>query len=163
MDEYVEHMVKRNDPVYWKAAFVGAAVLTVISLFLALQYAFALLLLLAMIAADYAIWLFSSVEYEYTYFGGSFELDEVLNKSRRRKIVETNGEELVLFAPKNSDSAKTEMGNAKIVDYSGNGPEDKKYAYIYVRNGNKVCMYIEGNDELVKQVRRNTPQKVKMY
>ena len=55
------------------------------------------------------------------------------------------------------------MGNAKIVDYSGNGPEDKKYAYIYVRNGNKVCMYIEGNDELVKQVRRNTPQKVKMY
>ncbi|OON87046.1 hypothetical protein BXO88_05795 [Oribacterium sp. C9] len=163
MDEYVERMVKRNDPVYWKAAFVGALVLTVISLFLALQYAFALLLLLAMIAADYGIWLFSSVEYEYTYFGGSFELDEVLNKSRRRKIVETNAEELVLFAPKNSDAAKTEMGNAKILDYSGNGPEDKKYAYIYVRNGNKVCMYIEGNDELVKQVRRNTPQKYKAY
>ncbi|WP_029200925.1 hypothetical protein [Oribacterium sp. NK2B42] len=67
MDDYVEHMVKRNDPVYWKAALGIAAVLTVISLFLALQYAFALLLLLAMMAADYAIWLFSSVEYGETH------------------------------------------------------------------------------------------------
>ncbi len=163
MDEYVEHMVKRKDPYYWKIAFIAAIVLTVISLFLALQYAFALLLLLAMMAVVYVIWLFSNVEYEYTYFSGSFELDEVLNKTRRRKLVDTNSEELVLFAPKNSDVAKTEIGNAKILDYSGMGPEDKKYAYIYVRNGNKVCMYIEGTEELLKQIRRNTPQKYKAY
>jgi len=163
MDEYVEHMVKRKDSPLWKAALAGAIVLTLILLFLALQYAFALLLLLAMCAVVYVVWLFSNVEYEYTYFGGSFELDEVLNKSRRRKLVDTNASELILIAPKNSDSAKTEMGNAKILDYSGMGPEDQKYAYIYVRNGQKYCMYIEGNEELIKQVRRNTPQKYKSY
>lgn len=163
MDEYVEHMVKRKDSPLWKAAFVVAIALTLVSLFLALQYAFALLLLLAMCALVYVVWLFSNVEYEYTYFGGGMELDEVLNKSRRRKLVDTNASELILVAPKNSDSAKTEMSGAKIVDYSGMGPEELKYAYIYMRNGQKYCMYIEGSDELIKQIRRNTPQKYKAY
>ncbi|MCR4833258.1 MAG: DUF6106 family protein [Butyrivibrio sp.] len=163
MDEYVEHMVKRKDPFYWKIALVASVALTIISLFIALQNAFGLLLLLAMIAVVYVVWLFSKVEYEYTYFSGGFELDEVLNKTRRRKIVDTNAEELVLIAPKNSDSAKTEMSGAKVVDYSGDGPEDMKYVYIYTRNGNKTCMLIEGNDSFIKQVRRNTPQKYKAY
>ena len=108
------------------------------------------------------VWLFSKVEYEYTYVGGGFTMDQILNKTRRRQLVDTNASELIVLAPQNSDAVRSELQNAKIIDCAGECPADRKFGYVYNRAGQKTCIYIEVTDALLREARRCTPQKVKL-
>ncbi len=163
MDNYVEHLVKRKDPGYFMALKILCIAMDVVFLLIAFLFVPGIIFLILSVVLTYFVFLNASVEYEYLYMSGMFSVDEVLNKSRRRKKLETNGEELVLIAPKNSASAKDELrGPCKIMDISGNGAENLKYAYIYMRNGEKHALIIEMTDALLKEMRFHTPSKVKM-
>lgn len=160
-NEYVEHIVKRRDPAYIKVLLVAAGLLTLVLLLLSLSSPILLLLFFGGAALTYYLWLKSHTEYEYLYIDGTLSVDEIMNKSRRKQLLETRGEELLLAAPKNSDAVKDQLPGAKIQDLSGDGPEDRKYAYIYARNGERYCIYIEATEALLREIRYHAPQKMK--
>lgn len=161
-NSYVEHLVKRKDPSYWTLLKILSYVLAAAGLLISMSTAFGFLLLLAAAALVYVIHLFSSVEYEYLYIEGSFSVDEVLNRSRRRKLVDTGKDELILAAPQNSDAVKEEMRNGgKLTDLSGNCDANRKYVYICQQKGQKKYLLIEMTDELLRDMRYYSPSKVK--
>lgn len=163
MDNYVEHLVKRKDPAYFALLKILCVLLDILALFLALNTLVGILLLILAAVLTYFVWQYASVEYEYLYMGGNLTVDEVFNKSRRKTLMETNREELVLIAPKSSTSARDELrGDCKIMDISGAGAENLKYAYIFSRNGQKHCFYIEMTEQLLREMRYHSPSKVKM-
>ena len=162
MDDYIEHMTKGKQPAYWTVLLVIAGALSVLSLLFAFYNVFGVLLFIAVSFGTYVVWLFSKVEYEYTYVGGGFTMDQILNKTRRRQLVDTNASELIVFALQNSDAVRSELKNAKIIDCAGDCPADRKFGYVYNRAGQKTCMYIEVTDALLREARRCTPQKVKL-
>ena len=163
MDDYIEHMTKRKNPGYWTLLLALAGVLSVLSLLFAFYNVFGILVFIAVSFGTYVVWLFSKVEYEYTYVGGDFSMDEILNKTRRRQLVDTKAAELIVLAPQNADAVKDELSGAKILDCAGDCAPERKYAYIYNRAGQKTCMYIEATEALLREARRCTPQKVKQY
>ena len=99
MDDYIEHMTKGKQPAYWTVLLVIAGALSVLSLLFAFYNVFGILLFIAVSLGTYVVWLFSKVEYEYTYVGGGFTMDQILNKTRRRQLVDTNASELIVLAP----------------------------------------------------------------
>ncbi|NWO21391.1 hypothetical protein HW273_05715 [Oribacterium sp. oral taxon 102] len=163
MDNYVEHLVKRKDPGYFMILKLLCIVLDIFGILAAFRFVPGLLLLLLAGILSYFVWLYASVEYEYLYMAGNFTVDMVLNRSRRRKKLETNAEELILIAPKSSSTARDALRSpCRVMDLSGNGPENLKYAYIFSRGGEKQCCYIEMTDKLLRELRFHSPSKVKM-
>lgn len=161
MDNYVEHLVKRNDPSYFqilKVLFLLLDVIGVMSCFISL---FGIFILAAAAAGTYFVFLNASVEYEYLYIAGSLSIDRILNKQKRKKVLETNESELVLAAPIDSDEAKSEIRNAKIMDYSGKGDRSLKYYYVLNRSGEKQALILEVTDELLKEMRLHSPSRVR--
>ena len=163
MDDYIEHMTKRKNPGYWTLLLALAGVLSVLSLLFAFYNVFGILVFIAVSFGTYVVWLFSQVEYEYTYVGGDFSMHEILTKKRRRQLVDTKAAELIVLAPQNADAVKNELSGAKILDCAGDCAPERKYAYIYNRAGQKTCMYLEATEALLREARRCTPQKVKQY
>lgn len=163
MDDYIEHMTKRKNPAYWNLLLVLSIVLAAASLLFAFYNVFGILVFIAVTGLVYVTWLFSKVEYEYIYVGGSFAMDEILHKSRRRKLADTNASELIVLAPMESDAVRAELTGAKLVDCAGECSKDRRYGYVFLRNGQKTCLAIEMTDGLLREARRCTPQKVKQY
>ncbi len=163
MDDYIEHMTKRRNPAYWSLLLVLTIVLAAASLLFALYNVFGILVFIAVTGLVYLVWLFSKVEYEYSYVGGSFTMDEILNKSRRRKLADTNASELLVLAPMESDAVRAELPGAKLVDCAGDAPKDRRYGYVFQRDGQKTCLCIEMTDALLREAWRCSPQKVKQY
>ena len=162
MDDYIEHMTKGKQPAYWTVLLVIAGALSVLSLLFAFYNVFGILLFIAVSFGTYVVWLFWKVEYEYSYIGGAFTMEKILNKSHRRPVADTSASELIVLAPQNSDAVRSEVKNAKIIDCAGDCPADRKFGYVYNRAGQKTCLYIEVTDALLREARRCTPQKVKL-
>ena len=87
-EDFVEHLVKRKDPVYWKLLLVVSGICTALSLMVALVNLFGILIFIGLSVVTYFIWLNSSVEYEYLYIEGEFSVDRILHKNTRKKMVD---------------------------------------------------------------------------
>ncbi len=116
-DMYVEWLVKRKEPAYAWPARIGLAILCLISLFFALMVVWGILLLAAVGAGSFFLWQMLSVEYEYLYVDGSFSIDKILGKSRRKKVMECSKDELIMVAPADSFVLKDyETKDMKVCD-----------------------------------------------
>lgn len=162
-NEYVEHLVKRKDPVYWRLLLAVAVIATVFSLIFALFNLFGILLFIAMTAVVYFVWLFSNVEYEYLYIDGEFSVDEVQNKTRRRKLVNVRQSDLIICGPENNDDVRYNMNGAAVMDVSGGCDQSRRYVYIFTGRGRKVAMLFEMTEALKREIRYYTPQKFREY
>lgn len=163
-NSYVEQIVKRKDPPYALLAKAGAVVLCVIGVLAAMSTLFGIVVLAAAAVLTYFVWLNMNVEYEYCYFEGGLTVDKILNRSKRKRILDSEKEELVMIAPKDSTEAKDAMGrNAKVADFTSGAQDARKlYAYVYRKDGALQAAYIEPNEEMLKHMRYCTPSKVKL-
>ncbi len=160
MDNYVEYLVKGENPVLWKALFVILLALDLCCVLLALSSFWGMLILLPLLFLTYQAWLNMSVEYEYLYIGGSFSIEKILNKSSRKSVLDTNNEELLLVGPVSLPEVKAAVSSSVVKDYSGKGGDERKYAYIYQRNGQKYLVYIDMPEKLLREMRQHSPSKV---
>jgi hypothetical protein len=162
-EDFVEHLVKRKDPVYWKLLLVVSGICTALSLMVALVNLFGILIFIGLSVVTYFIWLNSSVEYEYLYIEGEFSVDRILHKNTRKKMVDARPSDLILCGPENNDDVKYNRNGAKLVDVSGDCNPRDRYCYIFQLNGQKICMLFEMTDKLKKQIKYYSPSKFKEY
>lgn len=102
------------------------------------------------------------IEFEYFYMDNELVISKIVNKSRRKKILELNGGVIKLVAPLNS--AELEVFNdLEKLDCTANEFSKLPYAIVYMHKGNLKIVKIQMNDELYKELRRDMPYKVKDY
>ena len=99
------------------------------------------------------------VEFEYFYMDGELTISKIINRSKRKKMLELNDGEIKLIAPVNSAEIKS-FNNLKKKDYTANEATDIPYAVVYM---DKVLkrVDIQMNDELYKEFKKNIPYKIK--
>ena len=81
-ENYVEWLVKRRDPVYaipLKALMIAVCV---ISVFLALQTMFGIIIMAAAFIGTYFVFINLSIEFEYLYADGGLRIDRIMGKAR---------------------------------------------------------------------------------
>ncbi len=162
-DYYVEVLIRRNVEYEKKKRKVIAFVVMILMLIGWLVTRF--LVFFAGVALSFLGYYFLvrnfSIEFEYFYMDGELTISKIVNKSRRKKILELSEGEIKLIAPVNSAEIES-FNNLEKKDYTANEATDITYAVVYM---DKVLkrVDIQMNDELYKEFKRNMPYKIKNY
>lgn len=154
-ENYVEWLVKRRDPVYaipLKALMIAVCV---ISVFLALQTMFGIIIMAAAFIGTYFVFINLSIEFEYLYADGGLRIDRIMGKARRKKVFDCEKEDVQFVAPSDSYMLKDyENANTKLADYSSGRKDGKVYAMIYQKGSESRKVLFEPNEKMINSMRR---------
>ena len=154
-ENYVEWLVKRRDPVYaipLKALMIAVCV---ISVFLALQTMFGIIIMAGAFIGTYFVFINLSIEFEYLYADGGLRIDRIMGKARRKKVFDCEKEDVQFVAPSDSYMLKDyENANTKLADYSSGRKDGKVYAMIYQKGSESRKVLFEPNEKMINSMRR---------
>lgn len=162
-DLYSEFLVKKESTAKDAIVKYGLIVLTILAAGAGLFISPLLLVLaIALGVACYFVIPRTDLEYEYLFVNGEFDIDMVMAKSKRKKVMSVNLSEADLIAPLNSHKMDYYNGNSrmKTLDYSSGNPEHKRFAIIMKAGGENGRIIIEPDDEMAKAIKNSAPSKV---
>ena len=162
-DSYVEILVKRNVEREKKKREIIVLVAIIVLFFCGIATSSLIFFCLSAISIlGYNFWAHNyCIEFEYFYMDGELTISKIVNKSRRKKMLELNDGVIKIIAPVNSAEIN-EYNNLEKKDCTANEPSDIPYAVVYMEKKLKR-VDIQMTDELYKEFRRNMPYKVKNY
>lgn len=163
-DYYVEVLVKRNVEKEKKKRKI--IMLVTMAILLGLGIVTKSLILFCLFALSILGYYFLvqnyCIEFEYFYMDEELTISKIVNKSRRKKILELNDGVIKLIAPMNSTELKA-FNNLEQVDCTTNEPSNLPYAIVYMHKGDLKKVDIQLTEDLYKELKRNMPYKVKRY
>lgn len=160
-ESYVECLVNRPMSIGAKVLKVVLIVVAVLSGLLGVMgNLISLLIALASGLGAYFVGIYLDVEYEYLYLDKEITIDKVFAKSKRKRAVVLEIENMEILAPLNSwhlDNYKNRT--CKVIDYSSGvaGQPETRYA-MYYNNNEKIIL--EPNMQMVKAIQTVAPRKV---
>ena len=154
-ENYVEWLVKRRDPVYAIPLKELMSAVCVISVFLARQTMFGIIIMAAAFIGTYFVFINLSIEFEYLYADGGLRIDRIMGKARRKKVFDCEKEDVQFVAPSDSYMLKDyENANTKLADYSSGRKDGKVYAMIYQKGSESRKVLFEPNEKMINAMRR---------
>ncbi len=154
-DNYVEWLVKRKDPAYALPLKALMIVICIFSVLMALQTVLGVILMTAVFIGTYFVFINLSIEYEYLYADGGLRIDRIMGKARRKKIFDSEKEDVQFVAPADSYMLKDyETSNSKVMDCTSGRKDGKVYAMIYQKGGDNKKVLFEPNEKMINAMRR---------
>lgn len=162
-ETYYEIMVAKKKSPLLKMAQIGSALMCGICvLFMFMGLIWAIILAAVFGVLCYFLTLFNTVEYEYLYVDKELQIDRILARSNRKKMLTLDLNELVILAPLRSHELDSyRNGNYKKVDYSSGDEANAQLKYMLIVNDKQVIF--EPTEEMVKTIRMFAPRKVFTY
>lgn len=161
---YVEWLIKRKEPVYGiivRVFMLFLSMLSVVLTFLGFFGMFGIIIVVLIIGASYFLFQNLSVEYEYLFADGSLSVDRILGKSRRKRFLECEKEEVVAVAPSQSHALKDfEKSDIKTVNCASGKPGINTYALIFQKGPETTKVIFEPNEKMLAAMKRCYPRKV---
>lgn len=159
-ETYVEWLVKKKTPAY--LAFLKILTIMLAVCFIVVGFVFlpALLIGIIMAVAAYFVYLNSDLEYEYLYVDKELTIDKVMAKSRRKRVATFELDKMEIVAPIKSwhlDNYKNRSD--KEVDYSSGVENQPDRRFIFFYDGQKKIIF-EPNAEMIKAMQMVAPRKV---
>ena len=162
-DLYSELLVKKEATAKDAVIKYGLIVLTVLAVFAGLFISpIVLIVAIALGVACYFVIPRTDLEYEYLFVNGEFDIDMVMAKSKRKKVMSMNLSETDLIAPLNSHKMDYYNGNSrmKTLDYSSGNPQHKRFAVIIKAGGENSRIIIEPDEQMAQALKNSAPSKV---
>lgn len=162
-DLYSELLVKKDQTA--KDVVIRYGLITLTVLFVAAGLFISPLILIPAIAlgiASYFIIPKTDLEYEYLFVNGDMDIDMVMSKAKRKRVISLKISEADLVAPLTSHRMDYYNGNQKlkILDYSSGNSDHKRLAVI-TRHGNDLCkIIIEPDEHMAQAIKNSAPSKV---
>lgn len=167
-DSYVELLVKKkktSKDTVLKALMIGLIAVTAI---LGLVIPILWILTIALGILAYFRMPGQDIEWEYLYVNGELDVDKVMAKSRRKRAGRFDIEKAEIVAPVSShDLDYYRQGNSiKTLDFTSGDEKARVYAMVANEDtgkhpGLKLVLF-EPNDEILNDMRRLAPRKVKL-
>lgn len=152
-DYFIEQLVKRNTTIGNTLAKVALILVTVLSLVVGIW------LTIILVIVDMFLFKRMDVEYEYSFYNGDLDIDKVIAKESRKKQFSTNIKDMDLLAP---SGAQELLGyqRLKVIDYSTRTAGNRTYEMVTSKDGEKVRVVFEPNEEMLNAMRDLAPRKV---
>lgn len=162
-DSYVELLVKRKTPISAHLVNVMMAALTLISLFLAFTFnLWSVLLFCGVSFCSYLIFRNSRVEFEYLFIDGQLSVDQILGRTKRKKICDIDIADIQIIAPSGSEALKNyRSGLTRVVDFGSHMPGAKTYTAIVASGGGPKEVIFEPDEKMLDCMYMSAPGKVK--
>lgn len=161
-ETYVELLVKKKTPAMM--AFLKVLTIMLAVCFLLVGFGLmilpALLIGVVMAIAAYFIYLNSDLEYEYLYVDKELSVDKIMAKSKRKRVAVFDMTKMEIMAPERSHQLDSYRNrNYKVQDFTSGVVNQPDIRYTFYYDGREKVM-IEPNDELIKAIQMVAPRKV---
>ncbi len=159
-ETYVEWMVKKKTPAYM--AFLKILTIMLAVCFIVVGFVFlpALLIGIVMAVAAYFVYLNSDLEYEYLYVDKELTVDKVMAKSRRKRVAVFELDKMEIVAPVKSWHLDNYRNRSdKEVDYSSGVENQPDRRFLFYYDGRQKVIF-EPNEEMIKAMQMVAPRKV---
>lgn len=160
-DNFIELLVKRRATLGTKMKKAALIVLTLVLIVVTLRFFPSALLLVAALMIGLDVFLFGrmNIEYEYVFYEGELQIDRIVNKASRKKIMAVDVKEVDVIAPTNAQELLGYQ-HLKMKDYSTCQPENKTYEFVIKEGSDKVRVRFEPNEKMLNAMKNIAPRKV---
>ena len=146
------------------AAMIVGAILLVFILMLFGQ-ALSSFLLLFVVAVFYFLYIGISslnIEYEYSVTNGDLDVDKIISKRKRSKVISVHSRSFEYFAPYTQEhkNAYEDSSITKKLDLTSNTGSDRVYFVVYYKNNDKILFTFEPTQKMLDDFARYVPRRV---
>lgn len=165
-DTFVEELVVRRNSVVnllIMFALIVAAVAVVVAGFLFLTGLFPAILAIA-VGGVYIGIKFQGVEYEYSFTNGDFDVDKIMAKRKRKRLVEINHKQVQVMAPYTSEYEEVtrDYKVSAVVDASAHKNAAGRWFMIYEdQDGKYVFLVFQPSRRLREAMRKYMRSRIK--
>ena len=162
MDTFFEQIVKKKKgPAEW--AIIAAVILAAVAL-VAVVWIFGVLAVIATVGIAYGAWWLATtqnVEYEYCVTNGDIDVDKIVARRKRVRLVSVAGRKVRALAP--YDPAKPLGKFQRTVMVAPSLAEEGLWYFTYhsKKNGNTFVVF-QPNDRVLRQLYAGLPKLVQM-
>ena len=108
-----------------------------------------------------------SVEYEYVVVNNNLDIDKIMAKKRRKKLLELDIKDITFMAciddKENNSSYKNIDKTAKIIDLSAKNPNLYTYFIDYSVDGKREIVLFQPTSKMVEALWKFNPKAIKKY
>ncbi len=163
MDFVNEFIVRRNRTGNDYLMMAGYLILGVILTLLGLNFAPFLgsMFLLPVAGIWYGVYYLislSNIEFEYTMVNGELDVDKIIARKRRKRVISVKSSDFELFAPHKPEiTAHQKQNGVTILDCSGVRSGDAYYA-LYSKDGKRTMLIFNPTDKMLDDIQRHVPR-----
>lgn len=167
MDLFNEFIVERKKgakDLMVIAAMIAGVILLIFVLMLFAQYLASFLLLL-IVAVFYFLYIGISsmnVEYEYSVTNGELDIDKIIARRKRSKVISVHSRSFEYFAPYTPEHKNTyeDSSITKRLDLTSNTGNERVYFAVYYKNNDKILFTFEPTQKMLDDFARYVPRRV---
>lgn len=165
-DIFVEEMVVRRKTVgnlLLSVGMVALAVVLTIVLWLFIPFINTVLILILWFGVYLGI-KFQYAEYEYSFTNGDLDIDKIMAKRKRKRLVEINQKQIKVMAPYTSEyeSETQEYNVSEVIDCSASRNAAGRWFFIYEKSdGQYAFVVIQPSKRLREAMRKYMRSRIK--
>ncbi len=169
MDVFVEYIV-RKEKGFKEYAYIVLVLLAVLAMFFVIIPFIAGFIgnILIVISALYIGTLYlayfgiiyQNVEYEYILTENYIDIDIILGRRKRKRLLSLDCKDFEVLAPANSGGYIKEYKYNRLLDVSAYRENPRNYFAIFERDGETICVVFEPNETMLKNIKKIIPSKV---
>ncbi len=166
MDFFTEYIIqrKKTGKDYFYIGLILFAFFIVLYMGLVFAPYFGNLFLLYVVGISYGAYFLVrrfNIEYEYIFTNGELDIDRIIAKRSRRRIITVNAREFDFFEPISSDKVKNipSMGIQRTIHAEGDRKSEQVYVIVLNHKGIKTCLYIQPSKKILDGIRRYLPRR----
>lgn len=160
MDSFIEHMIKQRKSashiiksiLIITAAVLLSFILTFILLLFPIFLSALPILIAAVVYGAYRIISASDVEYEYILTNGELDVDKIMRKKKRKRVVTVHCKAFTHFG-KVSDPQYRKLKNeeyARTIDASARSDSFEDYYAVFFLNGQRIMMIFNPTQKMIE-------------
>lgn len=157
-ESYVEQLIKQKTTMPTLVKRVAISLFILLGLLLCWLSLAAIPLLLALIALTVWLWKRTGLEYEYLYYAGDIDIDKIMGRQKRKRVLSTDIKNMEVLAPTGSVELQRYQ-DLKVIDCSSN-TGNHTYEMVVMKKGQKVRVKFEPKEEIIDGMRMYDSRKV---
>lgn len=165
-DVFKEQLIKRQGnktDILKKIGLVLLGILLIIVSYpITSKFKLTILVVAGVIWAEYILINRFNVEYEYIFTNGDLDIDKIMNRSKRKRILTIDVRQFVVMAQFTNPEYKSLIGNIDTtLDYGSGVLSETTYGAVYEKEGKRVLLLFEPNQVLFEAIKIYIPKKIK--
>ncbi len=161
MDTYVEFIVKKQKDIKDYLICVAACAIAFLCSFIVLSIqalaSFVIVLFWLVIGiwyVAYRVIVSRNIEFEYTVTNGELDIDKIINRKRRKRILTVDAKNFDTFEPVNENLLMRikSMSPITAIHAEGDINSPDTYVAVFNKNGVKNCLFMQPNERVVEAI-----------
>lgn len=99
-----------------------------------------------------------NIEYEYIATNTDLDIDKIVNKRKRKRIISLRLSDIDILAP--VENARENSGQTKIINAAKSKNDPDAYYIITSKNGQKTKIIFNPNEKMIENAKRFYPERV---